>query len=108
MDPKEFSTRTDITIATEDLDFDPEDVQEDLHNVDALPLEAGVVDTPIRILLDVISFQAAPGSSNSSKKVLATYVGNRIVGLRIILLKKEKLVSINSEPLSQLATLQKT
>ncbi|KAE9961737.1 hypothetical protein EG327_003190, partial [Venturia inaequalis] len=54
MDPKEFSTRTDITIATEDLDFDPEDVQEDLHNVDALPLEA------------------APGSPNSSKKVLAT------------------------------------
>ncbi|KAE9961054.1 hypothetical protein EG327_008852, partial [Venturia inaequalis] len=75
MDPKEFSTRTDITIATEDLDFDPEDdLQEDLHNVDALPLEAGVVDTQIRILLDVISFQAAPGSSNSSnrEKVLTT------------------------------------
>ncbi|RDI77012.1 hypothetical protein Vi05172_g12991 [Venturia inaequalis] len=105
MDPKEFSIRTDITIATEDLDFDPEDVQEDLHNVDALPLEAGVVDTQIRILLDAISFQAAPGSPNSSKKVLATYIVNRIVGLRIILLKKEKLVSINSEPLSQPATL---
>ncbi|KAE9961286.1 hypothetical protein EG328_004075, partial [Venturia inaequalis] len=73
MDPKEFSTRIDIIIATEDLDFDPEDdLQEDLHNVDALPLEAGVVDTQIRILLDVISFQAAPRSSNSSKKVLAT------------------------------------
>ncbi|KAE9961216.1 hypothetical protein EG327_005503, partial [Venturia inaequalis] len=74
MDPKEFSIRTDITIAIEDLDFDPEDVQEDLYNVDALPLEAGVVDTQIRILLDAISFQAAPGSSNSSnrEKVLAT------------------------------------
>ncbi|RDI77023.1 hypothetical protein Vi05172_g12986 [Venturia inaequalis] len=45
MDPKEFSTRTDITIVIEDLDFDPEDVQEDLHHVDALPLEVGVVDT---------------------------------------------------------------
>ncbi|RDI85882.1 hypothetical protein Vi05172_g4160 [Venturia inaequalis] len=57
MDPKEFSTRIDITIATEDLDFDPEDdLQEDLHNVDALPLEVGVVDTQIRILLDAISF----------------------------------------------------
>ncbi|RDI80437.1 hypothetical protein Vi05172_g9585 [Venturia inaequalis] len=33
---------------------------------------------------------------------------NLIVGLRIILLKKEKLVSINSKPLSQLAILQKT
>ncbi|KAE9961117.1 hypothetical protein EG328_006499 [Venturia inaequalis] len=87
MDPKEFSTRIDITIVIEDLDFDPEDVQEDLHNVDALPLEA------------------APGSSNSSKKVLATYMENRIVGLRIILLKKEKPVSTNSEPLSQPATL---
>ncbi|KAE9962485.1 hypothetical protein EG327_002117, partial [Venturia inaequalis] len=74
MNPKEFSTRTDITIAIEDLDFDPEDVQEDLYNVDALPLEAGVVDTQIRILLDAISFQAAPGSPNSSKKVLATYM----------------------------------
>ncbi|KAE9963628.1 hypothetical protein EG327_001326, partial [Venturia inaequalis] len=73
MDPKELFTRTDTTIAIEDLDFEPEDdLQEDLHRVDALPLEAGVVDTQIRILLDVISFQAAPGSSNSSKKVLAT------------------------------------
>ncbi|KAE9963615.1 hypothetical protein EG328_011247 [Venturia inaequalis] len=57
IDPKEFSTRTDITIATEDLDFDPEDdLREDLYNVDALPLELGVVDTQIRILLDVVSF----------------------------------------------------
>ncbi|KAE9962525.1 hypothetical protein EG328_000349 [Venturia inaequalis] len=40
MDPKEFSIRTDTTIAIEDLDFDPEDdLQEDLYNVDALPLE---------------------------------------------------------------------
>ncbi|RDI84394.1 hypothetical protein Vi05172_g5681 [Venturia inaequalis] len=46
MDPKEFSIRTDITIAIEDLDFDPEDdLREDLYNVDALPLEPGVVDT---------------------------------------------------------------
>ncbi|KAE9974432.1 hypothetical protein EG328_003818 [Venturia inaequalis] len=106
MDPKEFSIRTGITIVIEDLDFDPEDdLQEDLYNVDALPLEVGVVDTQIRILLDAISFQAAPGSPNSSKKVLATYVENRIVGLRIILLKKEKPVSINSEPLSQAAIL---
>ncbi|RDI85811.1 hypothetical protein Vi05172_g3992 [Venturia inaequalis] len=46
MDPKEFSIRTDTTIAIEDLDFDPkDDLQEDLHNVDALPLEVGVVDT---------------------------------------------------------------
>ncbi|KAE9961297.1 hypothetical protein EG328_003972 [Venturia inaequalis] len=74
IDPKEFSIRTDITIVIEDLDFDPEDdLQEDLHRVDALPLEVGVVDTQIRILLDAISFQAAPGSSNSSKKVLATF-----------------------------------
>ncbi|KAE9961720.1 hypothetical protein EG327_003232 [Venturia inaequalis] len=88
MDPKEFSIRTDITIAIEDLDFDPkDDLQEDLHRVDALPLEA------------------APGSSNNSKKVLATYMENRIVGLRIILLKKEKPVSTNSEPLSQPAIL---
>ncbi|RDI76985.1 hypothetical protein Vi05172_g13008 [Venturia inaequalis] len=46
MDPKEFSTRIDIIIAIEDLDFDREDdLQEDLYNVDALPLEVGVVDT---------------------------------------------------------------
>ncbi|RDI77074.1 hypothetical protein Vi05172_g12911 [Venturia inaequalis] len=45
MDPKEFSIRIDITIVTEDLDFDPKDVQEDLYNVNALPLEVGVVDT---------------------------------------------------------------
>ncbi|RDI84919.1 hypothetical protein Vi05172_g5055 [Venturia inaequalis] len=57
MDPKELFTRIDTTIVIEDLDFEPEDdLQEDLHRVDALPLEVGVVDTQIRILLDVISF----------------------------------------------------
>ncbi|RDI86206.1 hypothetical protein Vi05172_g3927 [Venturia inaequalis] len=46
MDPKELFTRIDTIIVIEDLDFEPEDdLQEDLHRVDALPLEAGVVDT---------------------------------------------------------------
>ncbi|RDI89661.1 hypothetical protein Vi05172_g203 [Venturia inaequalis] len=57
MDPKELFIRIDTTIVIEDLDFEPEDdLQEDLHRVDALSLEVGVVDTQIRILLDAISF----------------------------------------------------